>query len=220
MSSTQKKVFHKRETMRSKKEGETRHMVLSKARYDSFIGYMVFELIGTMLLTTIVTLAIVALLLVITSERNADGEVVAKELSVLTWQLIVFLPMLISLVLVIYYRSKKYVVGFAARGDTLELLVRNLRKASIEKVSIAKSELVVEEFDIKGFWLVSGQKGTRLSVAKTNYNFITNNFIWEEQSRERKAFYSMLTIFTLNVAQQKGSHTVRHKNFGHKRSNK
>lgn len=102
------------------------------------------------------------------------------------------IPTTIAIVALLYFRSRKYIVAFHFDDEQKELTVayRGLMSKKIETKIIPYANLMIKEF--KERKILFNQPYSGISILQlennTTLDFVSNNFIWEQQPRERVYF--------------------------------
>lgn len=170
-------------------------MTVSKTRKENYLGYLLFELVMVFALTFVATGVIVFYLTGKSDLRKYDHKITGNKLETLTDNPLLFaaiclVPALIALSFVVYYRNRNYIVGyqFDAERSELSLLVRNLTSKGLQTILIPYASVAVRKFTERKILFNARYQGIRITFSGKHYDFVTNNFIWETQPRERIAF--------------------------------
>lgn len=145
----------------------------------------------TFVITSIGTGFLIFYILMKSSKRNKDLIVYFFE-SPLLYGVLMAIPGLIALTIVLINRNRKFIIGFEFDDNlrVLKLLVRKLKKTKIQTVELNYDSISVKEFMEKKYIVNQQYKGVSISseLQSEKYDFVSNNFIWEMQPREKIYF--------------------------------
>jgi heme/copper-type cytochrome/quinol oxidase subunit 2 len=110
--------------------------------------------------------------------------------------LICFIPTLLAVTLLLFFRNRNYVIGyhFDDTSDTLLLKYRGLVNKELKDIRVLYNEIIIQDFNEKKFLFNQTYRGKSITVKSANLtlDFVTNNFIWEDQPREKIHFIQEL----------------------------
>jgi hypothetical protein len=102
------------------------------------------------------------------------------------------LPTLMMLIMVYLKQKRTYIVGFEFLDSSMNLIVRKNSSSSIQVLNFFNTEIFAETIKERGFIFISRKEGIRFVVNGDKYDFITNNFLWEENHNVKKLFKKMV----------------------------
>jgi hypothetical protein len=105
---------------------------------------------------------------------------------------ICFLPALLAVALLLVFRNRNYIIGyhFDDENNTLVLKYRGLANKALKDISVPYRDVNTIDFSEKKFLFNQTYKGKSIVMKNENLtlDFVINNFIWEDQPRERIHF--------------------------------
>ena len=117
--------------------------------------------------------------------------------------MICFAPVLISIAFVCYYRKRNYIVGYHFDDDlnVLQIVYRGISAKNSSSVAIVYQDLQTTKFSERKMLFNPTYQGIRINSKSQalKLDFVTNNFIWEEQPRERVYFIEELERISTSV---------------------
>lgn len=167
-------------------------MITSKTKNENYLGYLILEII----MVTIITFMGVAFVVFYFTGR-IDSRHDSRNLQYLfdnPWMygFICFLPALLAVVLLLVFRNRNYIIGyyFDDESNMLVLKYRGLVNKALKDISVPYSDVNTKDFSEKKFLFNQTYKGKSIVMKNANLtlDFVTNNFIWEDQPRERIHF--------------------------------
>jgi hypothetical protein len=171
-------------------------MTTSKTKNENYLGYLILEII----MVSIITFMGVAFFLFYFIGR-IDSRHDSRNLQYLfdnpwIYGFICFLPALLAVALLLNFRNRNYIIGyhFDDESHTLVLKYRGLVNKALKDISVPYREINTKDFSEKKFMFNQTYKGKSIVMKneKLTLDFVTNNFIWEEQPRERIHFIQEL----------------------------
>lgn len=171
-------------------------MIISKTTKENYLAYLIFEII---MVTIITFLAVAFSLFYITGKTDSRQN--SNTLGYLfehpwIYGLICFLPALLAVAVLLIFRNRNYIIAYAFDdvSNTLKLKYRGLINKNLIVLSIPYDELQIKDFNEKKFLFNQTYKGKSIVLKNPpiTVDFVTNNFIWEEQPRERIHFIQEL----------------------------
>ncbi|HLP56621.1 MAG TPA: hypothetical protein VK151_16410 [Fluviicola sp.] len=171
-------------------------MITSRTKNENYLAYLFFEILMVGVITFIGTA-----LIVFYSTGRSDTRHDTRKLDYLfdnpfVFGIICLIPALIAVAFLLYFRNRNYIVGyrFDHQNKLLMLEYRGLRKKSLSTIEVGFDHFSIKPFTERKIFANQPLKGTSIMVADKNLqlDFVTNNFIWEKQPRERVAFLEEL----------------------------
>ena len=167
-------------------------LTTSKTKNENYLCYLILEII----MVTIITFIGVAFVVFYFLARS-DSRHDSKNLQYLfdnPWMygLICSLPALLAVALLLIFRNRNYIIGyhFDDESNTLVLKYRGLVNKSLKDTNVPYRAINIQDFSEKKFLFNQTYKGKSIVMKNANLtlDFVTNNFIWEDQHRERIHF--------------------------------
>lgn len=175
-------------------------MTHSSTRNENYLGYLVIEMILVMVLTSGAAMLMLLFGLGKMGSRSDFSMLDYLLTNPIVFGLICVSVGLVAVGFLLKYRNRKYVVGYLFDDGEACLVVehRTLWSKTSEQVSLPFSQLNVTDFTEKKFLFNQAYEGKRLSLQDQNLklDFVTSNFIWEEQRNDRIHFLEELERIT------------------------
>jgi len=171
-------------------------MTSSKTKHENYLGYLILEIIMVTIITFIgVAFVVFYFIGKIDSKQNSRN---LQYLFDNPWMygFICFLPALLAVALLLVFRNRNYIIGyhFDDESNMLVLKYRGLANKALKDISVPYREINTKDFSEKKFLFNQTYKGKSIVMKNANLtlDFVTNNFIWEDQPRERIHFMQEL----------------------------
>lgn len=170
-------------------------IISSKSRNDNFIIYLIFEIIMVAVVTFI---AIGFLTFYIFGRLDSRGNSNFLERlfeTPLLFGSICIVPAVFGVLCILYLRSRNYIVAYSFNDaeNFLKLEYRGVIKKETKEIEIDYSNLIVKGFKERKVLFNQSYKGISFDIGeRKTIDFVSNNFIWEKQPRERKAFMQQI----------------------------
>lgn len=176
--------------------------IYSNTKNENYFSYLLMEVIVIAALTFIASGLLIFYIL-----GRLDSNKGSNYLEILfnnpgLYALLCLIPCCIAIAMLLYFRNRKYIVGFLfdKQNQILEITYRGLLKSSISKIDLPYSEIKVINF--KDFKVIFNEqyKGKRIHCLKKDIylDFIINNFIWEEHPKEKNLFLTSLNSINID----------------------
>ncbi|MES2556110.1 MAG: hypothetical protein V4604_08165 [Bacteroidota bacterium] len=171
-------------------------MITSRTKNENYLAYLLLEIIMVGVIT-FVGMAII----VFYSLGKSDNRRNTDRLEYLFDNPVVFgalclIPTLIAVGFLLVVRNRNYIVGyqFDHENKLLTLQYRGLRKKSLRTTEVAFNAFYSQPFRERKVLTNQPSKGTSIILKDQNLqlDFVVNNFIWEQQPRERVGFLEEL----------------------------
>lgn len=168
-------------------------MTSSRTKSENYINYLIFEVFLSFLITFL-GVAIIVFYFAGRSDNRRDTQNLETLFdSPFLYISICAIPALIAVTFLLYFRNRNFIVGyqFDEKKRVLSLLIRGLKKSSLRTVDVDFKNVSVHDLRERKFLFNARYEGLTLTVVDTKsikYDFVANNFIWEEQIRERVYF--------------------------------
>ena len=168
-------------------------MKISRTKNENYISYLVLELLLSFLITFLGVAIIVFYIVGRMDSRRDTQQLETLFDTPFLYVSVCTIPALIAVAFLLYFRNRNFIVGyhFDEENKVLNLLVRGLRKSSVRPVSVPFRDISVHNLRERKFLFNARYEGLTLTVVDTivtKYDFVSNNFIWENQIRERVHF--------------------------------
>lgn len=167
-------------------------MTTSKTKNESYFGYLILEIIMVAIITFLGVAFAVFYLTGKSDTRRKTNNLEYLFDNPIIFGLICILPALLAVALLIYFRNRNYIIGYQFNDltNTLILKYRRLVNKVAQEISIPYTEIHLKEFNERKFLFNQTYKGKsfRIKENKLKLDFVTNNFIWEDQPREKIHF--------------------------------
>jgi|SRR5690554_950540 len=176
---------------------ESSNVIFSKTRDENYLAYLFIELILVFVITSVGTG-----LLIFFSVGRADSQRNTNNIEFLfenpfIYVLICLTAAIIAMGLILHFRNRNYIVGYAFNNETLSLRLsyRGLLKKDIKSIEIPYSELLWKDLKERNFLFNQVNRGKRIKHKNQSLylDFISNNFIWEKQVRQKYIFFKNST---------------------------
>lgn len=171
---------------------ETSKLVSSNSQDENYLAYLFIE----MVLVFVITVVIIGLI-VFYSTGSSDVRLDSNHLGLLTDNPLLFgvictIPAIIAVGVVVFFRNRNYIVGYFFNDESNLLFIsyRGLINKKIKTVEIPYSKLSSKDFKEVKFLFNEANRGKRLKLKNPDLHldFVSNNFIWEKQPREKVHF--------------------------------
>lgn len=171
-------------------------MTTSKTKNENYLAYLILEI----LMVAVITFLGVAILVFYTTGKS-DTRSKTQKLEYLFDNPLIFasiciLPTLLAVAALLYFRNRNYIVAylFDDNLDHLLLKYRGLVNKTSKDISIPYEEVWSRDFSERKFLFNQTYMGKRVIIERQDLklDFVTNNFIWEEQPREKIHFLKEL----------------------------
>lgn len=176
-------------------------MITTRTKNENYSGYLILEIIMVAVVTFIGTAILVFYATGKSDVRRKTQHLEYFFVNTLFFALICMLPALLAVILLLYFRNRNYIIGyqFDELSSTLFLQFRGLMNRRAQDISIPYSTVYTRDFCEKKFLFNQTYKGKSIMLAgeKRTLDFVTNNFIWEEQPREKIYFLQELERISL-----------------------
>ncbi|MFN8863748.1 MAG: hypothetical protein ACK500_08870 [Flavobacteriales bacterium] len=168
----------------------------SATKNENYLAYLLIEIILVIVLTTAVTGLAILFVLGKMDVRMNTQRLDYFLTNPLVYGLVCFAVSLVAVAFLLYYRNRKYIVGYSFDDANSCLVVeyRTLWNKSASEVRLPYVTLTVTHFEEKKMLFNQVYEGKRLSTTGQDLrlDFVTNNFIWEEQRKDRIDFLERL----------------------------
>lgn len=175
---------------------EFNKMTISKTQSENYLGYLILEIIMVMVITFLGVAFIVFYAL-----GRADSKGKSHFLEYLFDHPLIFgviciLPAIVAVASLLYFRNRNYIVGYLFDDESAQLTLkyRGILNKSAKLICIPYEKLRTKQFSERKLLFNQTYKGKRIFMNHMNLNldFVSNNFIWEEQPREKISFLEEL----------------------------
>lgn len=171
-------------------------MISSRTKNENYLAYLVFEIIMVGAITFIGTALIVFYGLGKSDSRGNTNRLDYLFDHPVVFAAICLVPTFIALGCLLYFRNRNYIVGyhFDHHNKLLTLEYRGLRKKSLRTVEVPFGAFYALPFQERKVLSNQPAKGKSIMIGDKNLqlDFVTNNFIWEQQPREKLGFLEEL----------------------------
>lgn len=171
-------------------------LVKSKTQNENYLSYLVFELLMVATITFVAVGLIIFYMAGKSDSRSGEHKVESLFDNPAYFALLCLIPVTISVALLIRFRNRNYIVGFEFDHEKRHLLLRYrvLLSRSLEEITVSFDEFECMELKELKFMFNEAYRGTTILVKSDNLrlDFISNNFIWETQPREKRLFFEEL----------------------------
>jgi len=172
-------------------------MIASKTYKESYISYLMFE-IFMVAITTGIMIACFVFYAGVNSAKRGPGliDFLINDGSI--YLIISVIPAFISVIFVLFYRRRNYIVGFKVDEEYIHMQVRGLSTKSLKEITIKRSDSKISKFEDPAFLIVPRYKGYRIIDQSTGrkFEYVSNNFIWEKQIKDNILILKMLELMT------------------------
>lgn len=167
-------------------------LIYSKTKDENYLAYLIMELISVFIITGVLIGMIVFYAVGRSDARYNTNHSLLLFDHPKIYIFICVIPALIAMGLVVIFRNRNYVVGYRFNNE-LEILIlsyRGLLKKENKTIEVLYSDLRVKDFKELNFLFNQANRGKRVIINKTQLrlDFVSNNFIWENQPREKVHF--------------------------------
>ena len=171
-------------------------MITARTKNENFLHYLIMEII----MVAVVTFIGVAFMIFYFSGRS-DNRTNTNKLQYLfdhpfIFFLLCFLPVVVGVSFLLYFRNRNYIVGYLFDHDKklLSLLYRKISNKHLYTMDISFQDVLISDFNERKILFNQTYKGKTLKTQGTNQqlDFVTNNFIWEEDPRKKMDFLEEL----------------------------
>jgi len=174
-------------------------MIVSKTYRENYISYLMFEIFMVAITTGIMIACIVFYIAAASIGRRGKGNPFLINFLVdngWVYLLLCVIPALISLIFVLFYLRRKYIVGFKADEEYIHMQVRGLSIKSLKEVTIKRSDSKISKFEDHAFLIVPRYKGYRIfdQSSGRKFEYVSNNFIWEKQIKDNILILKLLEL--------------------------
>lgn len=175
---------------------ENKRMITSKTQNENYFGYLILEII----MVTVITFLGVAFI-VFYGLGRADTRSKSNHLEYLfdhpfIFGLICLLPAILAVASLLYFRNRNYIIAYLFDDESAQLTLkyRGIINKSAKLICIPYDKIRTKEFSEKKLLFNQTYKGKRVFIDHMNLklDFVSNNFIWEEQPKEKVAFLQEL----------------------------
>lgn len=171
-------------------------VITSRTKNENYLGYLIFEIIFVGAITFIGTGLLVFNGLGRSDVRNDHKNLDDLFENPLLFALICLIPAAIGVGSVLYFRNRNYIIGYLFDDTSKQLTVqhRGILSKKINQISIPFEEIESNDFSERKIFVNQTYKGKsiRKKGEKIKLDFVTNNFIWEKQPREKLYFLEEL----------------------------
>lgn len=171
-------------------------MITSRTKNENYLGYLILEIIMVAVITFLGTAFLVFYLAGRSDNRNKTHRLEYLFDHPAIFGLICIAPAILAIGSVLYFRNRNYIVGYAFDDDTkiLKISYRGVLSKTIKQVTLPYEKLETVPFSEKKVLFNQAYKGIRILMKEQELklDFVTNNFIWEKQPRERVYFLEEL----------------------------
>ncbi len=171
-------------------------VIASRTKNENYLGYLIFEIIFVGAITFIGTGLLVFNGLGRSDVRNDHKNLDDLFENPLLFALICLLPALLAVGSLLYYRNRNYIVAYLFDEATKKLTLqhRGILSKKINQISIPFEEIESNDFSERKIFVNQTYKGKSIQKKGENpkLDFVTNNFIWEKQPREKLYFLEEL----------------------------
>ena len=176
-------------------------MIRSHTNNENYMSYLVMEIFIVAIITFIST-AIIIFYTGLRSDVRRDTTNLESLLNnPFFFMAVCLIPAIIAIIALLYFRNRNYIVGYLFDDDkkTLTIEYRSLRK-KLKRISIEYQNLTIKKFQEKKILVNQTYKGSRIVTSNNQLklDFITNNFIWEKQTRDKVNFVDELKRLEIN----------------------
>lgn len=169
-------------------------MVISCYSESNFFRFLLME----MLMTSLVSFLGFGLLIfyfLMNLESKAGNESLTSLLNnPALFALVIIIPVAVLNLIMIHKRKRNYIVGFFFENELgiLKLKYRILNSNKCTEIEIPFEEICADSFYDKKFFFNQAYKGVRIKKDNLDLDFVSNNFIWEEDIRAKKYFLTRI----------------------------
>ena len=171
-------------------------MISSKTKNENYLAYLFLEIIVVGVITFIGTGFILFYTIAKTDTSGNTRRLQYLFDNPLVFGAICLAPTLIAVGFLLHVRNRNYIVGylFDTQNKLLRLEYRGLRKKSLTTIEVALNAFSSKSFQERKVLTNQPYKGRSILIAdsKLQLDFVVNNFIWEEQPREKVFFLEEL----------------------------
>lgn len=171
-------------------------MISSRTKNENYFGYLILELIMVSVVTFLGTAIIVFYSLGRSDARGKTNHLESTFGNPWIFSIICVTPALIGVCSLLYFRNRNYITGylFDDSNSTLTLSYRGINNKVNREIQLNYTDIYTQQFSEKKFLFNQAYKGTRIVLEdkKLALDFVTNNFIWEKQPREKVHFLEEL----------------------------
>lgn len=171
-------------------------MITSKTKNENYLSYLILEII---MVTVITFLGVAFVVFYFTGKSDTKTKTTYLMYLLdnpMIYGFICLLPALLAIIILLYLRNRNYIIGyqFEDSSKTLHLKYRGLLNKLSKDISIPYNEISTKDFSEKKFLFNQTYKGKSIIIKEINLkiDFVTNNFIWENQPREKVFFLQEL----------------------------
>ena len=171
-------------------------MTRSKTKNENYLGYLILEII----MVTVITFMGVAFV-VFYATGKSDSRSKTQNLKSLfdnpfVFGIICTLPALLAVGSLLFFRNRNYIVGYLFDDHSNQLLLeyRGILTKGSKEIRIPYDEICTKDFNERKILFNQTYKGKSVIIEgkKLKLDFVTNNFIWEDQPREKVHFLKEL----------------------------
>lgn len=167
-------------------------MISSRTKNENYLAYLFLEIIMVGVITFIGTALIVFYGLGKSDSRGNGHKLDYLFDNPLVFGAICLVPTFIAVGFLLYFRNRNYIVGyhFDHHHQLLTLAYRGLRKKSLRTIDVPFGAFYTQPFRERKILTNQPAKGTSIILKENQLqlDFVTNNFIWEQQPREKMGF--------------------------------
>ena len=177
-------------------------MITSKTKNENYFGYLILEIIMVSVVTFLGTAIIVFYSMGKSDARAKTHNLESTFGNPLIFSIICFTPVVIAVFSLLYFRNRNYIVGYSFDDihSKLTLTHRGILNKVNHEIQINYHDIVTQQFSERKILFNQAFKGVRIHIEnkKPVLDFVTNNFIWEEQPREKIHFIEELNRISSN----------------------
>ncbi len=171
-------------------------MITSKTKNENYFAYLIFEIIIISVITFVGAGIVVFYLTGKVDTRTKTNYLAFLFENAFIFGLICLLPAVVAVIILLYFRNRNYIIAFQFDDPSKSLLLqyRSLRNKVPIEICIPYNEVNTIDFNEKKFLFNQTYKGKSFCIPgkSLKLDFVTNNFIWEEQPREKTFFLQEL----------------------------
>lgn len=163
----------------------------STTRNEHYLIYLLFELILVSIVTFLISGFILFYLLGKTDSKTTSNYLDFLFDNPAIYAALCLIPTIISCFFILYYKNRHYIVGFAFDDELKQLTIcyRKLMRRRNQEASFPYGEVAFKKFKEKSFLFTQPYEGfSVITREKHTFDFVLNNFIWEKQPLDKKAF--------------------------------
>lgn len=167
-------------------------MITSKTKNENYLGYLTLEIIMVTVVTFLGSAFIVFYVLGKSDSRRKTQNLEYLFNHPYIFGFICILPALLAIGFLLYFRNRNYIVGYLFNQTSKQLVIsyRKILTKTKYTINLTYDEIEIKDFNEKKILFNQAYKGKRIidTVTDLNLDFVVNNFIWEEQAREKIHF--------------------------------